>query len=187
MRVYLVVIGSTLTWLANAEYKYYCKFFEELLAQCIGRPTGGPGVLSYLVIERIETGRDASFDVRDGRSSRSEWRMVHTLKNLTALDTFDEIMRLETSPDQYDDDTPIRAEAFIFEYSWLGESHKAIMVTFEGESAILFDTSMRPLRSAEYKYFSSERYPNRYSEAQRQEESLDAQVWIDKGQMADLF
>ncbi|KAF4706798.1 hypothetical protein FOZ63_013409 [Perkinsus olseni] len=306
MRVYLVVIGSTLTWLANAEYKYYCKFFEELLAQCIGRPIGGPvttlsqhGALTHpdrpnevryvsevcrvkdrptgsaegslkvhprvkcdieigvgvrlhetsisyerekrifdipsyyfltnqitgmsyqfaklrpiapedvvlrrsqsigttaatfvshaprywraILTEEVSHSQDAPpgcfklpgradrdrprYVIRRQRRPKFQVRMDNgTSKNLTALDTFDEMMRLETSSDQYDDDTSIRAEAFIFEYSWLGESHKAIMVTFKGESAILFDTSMRPLRSAEYKYFSSVRYPNRYREAQR--------------------
>ncbi|KAF4665584.1 hypothetical protein FOL46_003574 [Perkinsus olseni] len=41
MRIHTVTIGITLVRLVNAEYKYYCDFIDELIAQCIGKRKGG--------------------------------------------------------------------------------------------------------------------------------------------------
>ncbi|KAF4731273.1 hypothetical protein FOZ62_027364 [Perkinsus olseni] len=41
MRIHLMTIGITLVRLVNAEYKYYCEFIDELIAQCIGKRKGG--------------------------------------------------------------------------------------------------------------------------------------------------
>ncbi|KAF4748735.1 hypothetical protein FOZ63_024965, partial [Perkinsus olseni] len=41
MRIHLVTIGISLVRLVDAEYKYYCDFMDEMVAQCIGKRKGG--------------------------------------------------------------------------------------------------------------------------------------------------
>ncbi|KAF4653495.1 hypothetical protein FOZ61_008939 [Perkinsus olseni] len=89
-----------------------------------------------------------------------------TMKRLAVLRTADVVMKLGATPSDHDGDSPLRAEAFIFGYSWKDEHHRGIMVTHKGEPVMLFDTNMRPKRLTEDRYFPSTRYPNRYRKAQ---------------------
>ncbi|KAF4704906.1 hypothetical protein FOZ63_012839, partial [Perkinsus olseni] len=41
MRIHLVPIGISLVRFVDAEYKYYCEFMDEMVAQCIGKTKGG--------------------------------------------------------------------------------------------------------------------------------------------------
>ncbi|KAF4715032.1 hypothetical protein FOZ63_020119, partial [Perkinsus olseni] len=90
-----------------------------------------------------------------------------TMKKLVVLRTADGVMKLGATPSDHDGDSPLRAEAFLFGYSWKDEHHRGIMVTHKGEPVMLFDTNMRPKRLTEDRYFPSTRYPNRYRKAQR--------------------
>ncbi|KAF4682627.1 hypothetical protein FOZ60_010283, partial [Perkinsus olseni] len=80
MRIHLVTIGITLVRLVNAEYKYYCDFMDEMVAQCIGKTKGG--LISTLsqhgaLIDPAEQSNDIRFtsdvcDIQDRPKSSSE-------------------------------------------------------------------------------------------------------------------
>ncbi|KAF4754855.1 hypothetical protein FOZ63_025632 [Perkinsus olseni] len=278
MRIHLMTIGITLVRLVNAEYKYYCEFIDELIAQCIGKRKGGlintlsqhgalthpensnevryvtevcrmqdrhtwfrrgslhvdpqakcdieievaagilTGNISYerekpildlpsyyyltnqltgmgyalfkldpMPLEYLELRRDQSTkktgttfvshgprywkailteEVRPAPSRGSRMRRLDirarrrtaefltrtvngTMTKLVVLRTADGVMKLGATPSDHDGDSPLRAEAFVFGYSWKDEHHRGIMVTHKGEPVMLFNTNMRPKRLTE--------------------------------------